>query len=234
MTRRLTSLLALGVLLAGCTRDSDSETAVTPMPATLAGVYAGRLPCSNCAAIEATLWLRPDGRFFIRQRLEDDAADSAPTTKAPQGPSTTYALGRWQWDEVAAEAVLRGAGPDRRLKVRDEDHLVLRAASPVEHALARDVTEPRFEDRVTLDGESAVSENGATFMECLTGLTLPVADAGAYRELRRQHRRMNPRGKVALTTIEGHLVAVGEGSATTERLVVDRFVTMKPGQGCRA
>ena len=99
--------------------------------------------------------------------------------------------------------------------------------------LARDVTEPRFEDRVTLDGESAVSENGATFMECLTGLTLPVADAGAYRELRRQHRRMNPRGKVALTTIEGHLVAAGEGSTTSERLVVDRFVTMKPGQGCR-
>jgi hypothetical protein len=234
MTRRLASVLALGaVLLAGCGRDSDGETATTPMPATLAGVYAGRLPCSNCAAIEATLWLRPDGRFFIRQRLEDDTEGAtAATTKALQGPSTTYGLGRWQWDDVAAEAVLRGAGPDRRLKVRDGDHLVLRVASPVEHALARDVTEPRFEDRVTLDGESAVSENGATFTECLTGLTLPVADAGAYRELRRQHRRMNPRGKVALTTIEGHLIASGEGS-TSERLVVDRFVTIKPGQGCR-
>ena len=233
MTRRLAFLLTLGAgLLAGCGRDSDSETATTPMPATLAGVYAGRLPCSNCAAIEATLWLRPDGRFFIRQRLEDDAEGTATTTKAQQGPSTTYGLGRWQWDEVDAEAVLRGAGPDRRLKVRDENHLVLRVASPAEHVLARDVTEPRFEDRVTLDGESAVSENGATFTECLTGLTLPVADAGAYRELRRQHRRMNPRGKVALTTIEGHLLTPGEGS-TSERLVVDRFVTIKPGQGCR-
>jgi hypothetical protein len=63
-------------------------------------------------------------------------------------------------------------------------------------------------------------------------LALPVADAGAYRELRRQHRRMNPRGKIALTTVEAHLVAIEKDSTTSERLVVDRFITMKPGQGC--
>ena len=66
----------------------------------------------------------------------------------------------------------------------------------------------------------------------MTGLTFPVADAGAFRELRRQHRRMNPRGKVALTTVEGHLVAAGNGSTTSERLVVDKFIAIKPGTGC--
>jgi hypothetical protein len=59
-----------------------------------------------------------------------------------------------------------------------------------------------------------------------------VAEAGAYRELRRQHRRMNPRGRVAVTTVEGHLIAVGNGATTSEQLVVDRFITMKPGTGC--
>jgi hypothetical protein len=57
-----------------------------------------------------------------------------------------------------------------------------------------------------------------------------TADAGAYRELRRQHRRMNARGKVALTTVEAHLT--GEETAASERLVVDRFIAIKPGTGC--
>jgi hypothetical protein len=198
------------------------------MPTTLAGVYSGELPCGNCAAIEATLWLRPDGRFFFRQHLRDDAASAG----SAQPPSTTFGLGRWSWDEVAAEAVLRGAGPPRRLTVLDEQRLQLRVPSPVEHVLTRDAAAPRFADRVTLDGESAVTANGATFKECLTGLALPVADAGAYRELRRQHRRMNPRGKIALTTVEAHIVTTENESMTSERLVVDRFITMKPGQGC--
>jgi hypothetical protein len=231
MPRRFTPLLALlatAAALVGCGGGSAEAPEVrTPMPATLAGVYSGQFPCSNCAAIEATVWLRPDGAFFLRQRFEDDA-----TANTPQGPSTTFAFGRWSWDEVSAEAVLRGAGPERRLTVRDDDHLQLRVASPTEHLLARDPAEPHLGDRVRLDGESAVSENGATFKECLTGLTFTVADAGAYRELRRQHRRMNPRGKVAVTTIEGHFAVPQKESTTSERLVVDRFITMKPGKGC--
>ena len=141
-----------------------------------------RLPCSNCAAIEATLWLRSDERFFLRQRLRDDTANAPAETKAPPGPSTTYGLGRWHWDEVAAQVVLRGAGPERRLTVRDEDHLALGVASPVEQLLARDITAPPFRRSRDARRREAVSENGATFIECLTGLTLQVGDAGAYRE----------------------------------------------------
>ena len=232
MTYRLTYFVALAALLGGCGGSDGGTVLTTPMPATLAGVYAGELPCSNCAAIEATLWLRSDGRFFLRQRFADDTATAPAGTKAPQGPSATYGLGRWHWDEVAAQVVLRGAGPERRLSARDEDHLALHVTSPAEHVLARDPAAPPFDDRLTLDGESSVTENGATFIECLTGLTLPVGDAGAYRELRRQHRRMNPRGKVALTTVEAHLVTTATESTTSERLVVDRFITMKPGRGC--
>ena len=234
MTPRLPiSAALLASLLGGCGGDSADAPALTPQPTTLAGVYAGKFPCSNCVAIEATLWLRPDGTFFLRQTLVDDGgAGSASESRPPTTPSTTFALGRWQWDEIAAQAVLRGAGPERRLLVRDEDRLELRVPSPIEHVLVRDEATPEFRDRLTIDGESAVSENGATFIECLTGLTFQVADAGAYRELRRQHRRMNARGKVALTTVEGHLVTVSDGATTSEQLVVDRFITIKPGTGC--
>ena len=229
MLRRSPMMIALATLLSSCGCDiASAPEPRTPMPASLAGVYAGELPCSNCAAIEATLWLRPDGRFFFRQQLRDDAASAAPT----QAGVTTYGLGRWAWDEIAAEAVLRGAGPERRLMVRDEQHLQLRVPSAASQVLAREPSARPFGDRLTLDGESAVTDNGAIFKECLTGLTLPVADAGAYRELRRQHRRLNPRRKVALTTVEAHLVTTEKESTLTERLVVDRFITLKPGKGC--
>jgi hypothetical protein len=232
MTRRLPYAFVLATaLIGGCAADSGGEAELTPLPATLAGVYSGELPCSNCAAIAATLWLRPDGRFFLRQELRDESAESEPQPAA-RGPSTTYGLGRWHWDELTAEAILRGAGPERRLAVRDAQRVELKVPSPIEQVLTRDAAEPFFGDRLMLDGESAVTDGGATFTECLTGLVLPVAEAGAYRELRRQHRRMNPRGRVAVTTVEGHLIAVGNGATTSEQLVVDRFITMKPGTGC--
>lgn len=229
MRRTLPPVLTLcAAVLFGCGRDSrDAGEERVPMPATLAGVYAGEFPCSNCTAIEATLWLRPDGAFILRQKLLDD---KAPAGDANLGPSTTYGLGRWSWDDTVGEVVLRGRGPERHLAVRADDELLLRVASPVEHVLARDTAAPLFGDRLVLDGESAVSENGASFKECSTGLTFAVAEAGAYRELRRKHRTMNARGKVALTSVEAHLVH--NASTTSERLVVDKFLAIKPGTGC--
>jgi hypothetical protein len=228
MQIRLPSILALvAFVLAGCGGDSSDEVTLTPMPPTLPGVYTGRFPCSNCSAIVATLWLREDGRFFLRQVLTDDEG-TGPTG----GDAPTYGLGTWHWDEPTAEAVLTGAGPDRRLAAVDADRLRLRTASPIDHGLTRDPAAPAFTDRLALDGESSVSEKGARFKECLTGLQFIVAEAGAYRELRRQHRRVNPNGKIALTQVEGHLVRITDGTTRSEVLVVDRVITLKPGTPC--
>jgi hypothetical protein len=63
---------------AGCSRDDGDEVpASTPMPGSLPGVYVGEFPCSNCAAIAATLWLRPDNGFFLRQEFVDGGAAGA-------------------------------------------------------------------------------------------------------------------------------------------------------------
>ena len=220
--RSLTVLVSLGVVLASCSRNQGDDTnATTPAPATLPGVYAGQFPCSNCTGVGATLWLRGDQRFFFRQLFNGG--------EGAAGTETSYALGRWTWDEHTAEVVLRGPGPERRLAVLDADRLRLRVASPVEHVLARDPSDPAFKDRLKLDGESAASKDGVvTFTECLTGLPLRVAEAGAFKELRRQQRVMNPRGKVALTTVDAHLAQVSSG----EVLVVDRFLAIKPGKPC--
>jgi copper homeostasis protein (lipoprotein) len=223
------SLAFLAAALAGCgmgNASSDGAAPTTPEPPALVGVYAGRFPCSNCTAIEATLWLRADGSFVLRQKLIDESAAK------PANDPPTYGLGRWHWDEHTAEAVLAGPGPPRRVTVLDTDRLKLLVASPVEHVLERDATAPPFADRIALEGESAVSDKGAVFRECRTGIEWPVADAGAYRELRRQHRRLNPRGKVTLTAVEAHLAPAGDAAAPTEALVVDRVVGLKPGKGC--
>ena len=220
----LTAVVLLGVTIAGCGRDrGDDAAATTPAPPTLPGVYAGQFPCSNCTTVGATLWLRNDQRFFFRQSFTGG--------EGAKGTEMTYALGRWTWDEHAAEIVLRGPGPERRLAVLDSDRLRMRVASPIEHVLARDASDPAFKDRIRLDGESTSTKDGVvTFTECLTGLPLRVADAGAFKELRRQQRLMNPRGKVALTTVDAHFAHVSSG----EVLVVDRFVAIKPGTPCPA
>lgn len=221
---RRIAALAASCLLLGCgSGGGEAARQPTPMPAGLPGVYAGEFPCSNCAAIAATLWLRADGRFFLRQAYVDAHATE---------PDSAYSLGRWIWDEQAAELVLRGPGPERRLVTKDDGALQLRTASPVEHLLARDASSPDFTDRLALQGESSIVERSARFTECLTGLELPIAETNGFKELRRQHRVLNSRGKAALTTVEAHLVRVTAAESTYEALVIDRVIGLKPGVGC--
>lgn len=224
MNRRILASTLLLAALAGCSRNSaDDEVATTPMPADLAGVYAGSFPCSNCAAIAATLWVRDDGRFFLRQSYVD-AAD-APGSNA-------YSFGLWSWDEQAAELVLQGRGPARRLAPLDAGRLTLRTASTVEHVLAREPNAPPFTDSVQLDGESTIVGDGAIFTQCVTGLEWPIAPAGGFKELRRKHRVLNPARKIALTAVEGRITIVGDGDGAHEVLVIDKVVDLRPGTGC--
>lgn len=211
-------------LLAGCGRGSDGDgRQITRMPDGLPGVYAGEFPCSNCAAIAATLWLRPDGRFFLRQSFVDDDETA---------DGSAYALGRWRWDQDDALIVLAGAGPERRFSRLDEQRLRMHTASKTEHVLSRDPFAPPFGDLVRLDGESAIVDGNAVFTECLTGLQFPVAKDGAFTALRRQHRLLNARGKVALTAVDARITEVAAGDATAELLVIERFIDLRPGVGC--
>ena len=163
----------------------------------------------------AAQWTTRRARSPRKRRRRPTRSAAGPGTRSPRKPCCA------------------APGPERRLdRSRRASILQLRVASPVEHVLARDAAAPRFGDRVMLDGESAVTENGATFKECLTGLTLtggrrrrvsrapPSAPAHEpARQGRADDRRRPPRRR-------------REGSTTSERLVVDRFVTIKPGQGC--
>jgi hypothetical protein len=224
MTLRRSHIAALAACCAllGCGRgDDDAVRPPTPMPAGLAGTYSGEFPCDNCAKIAATLWVRADERFFLRQAYVDEQGAVA---------STAYSLGRWHWDENAAELVLRGPGPERRLAADEDLRLSLRTGSPLPHLLARDARVPAFSDRIEIQGESGLAERSVWFRECLTGLEMGVVDTKGFRELRRLHRELNSRGRAALATVEAHFVR-SEGSSR-EMLVVDRVLGLKPGTRC--
>ncbi len=217
----IAGLLLGTAALDGCGGAREPAAQITPEPADLAGVYAGRLPCSNCSAIAATLWLRPDHRFFLRQQYVDGGPEIPPSK----------ALGAWHWDEHSARVVLAGAGPERRLARLDDARLELETAATAPHVLQRDAGAPAFTDRVLLDGQSTVDDRSGSFTECITGWTLPVAASGGFRELAHRHRVAGARGKSALATIEAHLTTLAGGDAR-EAWVVDRVVAVKPGGHC--
>lgn len=225
MTRCLhnAALLLVAGSIMSCGGSKDAVQTSTPQPPGLPGVYAGAFPCSNCDSIAAALWLRADGRFFLRQNYvggESSAESSA--------ESRSYALGRWHWDEYTATIVLAGAGPERHLAPDGDRRLRMQTASPIAHILSLDTRAPAFDDRLRIDGDSVIGEHTAAFTECLTGLRFDVAETNGYKELRREHRLMNSRGGAALTTVEGHLSTVGG----REWLVVDKVIRLKPGAHC--
>jgi hypothetical protein len=98
--------------------------------------------------------------------------------------------------------------------------------------LTRDAAAPPFADRVRLDGESAIVDGNGVFKECLTGLSVPIVKNSAFSELRRQHRTLNPNGKVTRTAIEGRFMWVNLKAGPTEMLVVDHVLKLLPGTGC--
>jgi copper homeostasis protein (lipoprotein) len=224
MNRRSLFAILLACLSAACGRHAtDGAAATTPAPPDLVGVYEGRLPCSNCSTIATTIWLRADAVFFLRQRYLN--ADD-------QAASENVTLGRWRWDERAAELVLAGAGPERRLAPLDGGRWRLKAVTAAQQLLTRVEAAPVAPSRLRLDGVTRSVEPGAPFAECVTGREWPLAEGRGFKELRRQQRLVNGRASPARASIEAHLTTPDDGDLAGETLVVDRFVTLRPGIGC--
>jgi hypothetical protein len=223
---RLIGTIAACLVLGACTGggNADLERPLTPMPASLIGTYAGKFPCSNCAAIDAVLWLRADGRYVFRQRYLDAAG--------AQDGSDAFSIGHWAWDEVSAELALMGMGPERRFNAVENDRLEWIIAAAMPHVLQRDFAAMSVAESMPVEGVAIVNGNAATFRECQTALEFAVAGDAAMSDLRRQHRAFSPRGKPALTSVYAHLGHVTAGSQSHEVWVVDRVLRVNPNETC--
>ena len=214
-------VLAVIVLVCGCSDDRDS----TPVPefsiASLPGVYSGEFPCDGCPGIPTTLWLRADGRFFLQQRyLGGEAKDVV----------DTYSLGRWDWVGDDRAIVLTGEGPERTFVRVDRDALVMRTDSELEHRVSRDPGSPEFSAVVRMAGIMRIRGDSAVFTECLTGFEAPVSKSDDYARFRRQFRSVVARGEPAYVELEGRFAWSDDGTLKT--LTIVRFVTVKPDGVC--
>lgn len=212
------ALPALALLAACGARDESPGRDAAPVPAPSPGLYQGTFPCADCPGIEVTLWLRPDGRFFMRQHYlaAGDGEDER-----------YYGLGRWRWDETGALLMLVGGGPGRVFDAREEGVLAMRVSSDLPHELARTGELVPFTDTLTLEGEYAVRDGARVLVECRTGLVWPLAAGGDHRRLRHQYGKV-PRGESAHVTVRGRLQPGTEG----DTLVVEELLRLEPARRC--
>lgn len=207
--------------LAACGDAPQEEPAEAPDYAPLPGVWSGTFPCRDCPGIETTLWLRGDGRYFIRQEyLAGETGDA----------SQAYGLGRWRTGEADGTLVLEGAGPSRVFERAGQDALLMRTESALEHRLSRDAVPKDFTSSIRMWGTMQVRADGTYFRECLTGIEVPVSEMGDFGRFRHQYRSVRRQGEPVSVELEGSFQWSRDGSPAS--LTIDRLVTLRRGDAC--
>lgn len=214
-------ILLAGVLLfAGCggsERGPPTEPSLAPLP----GVYTGTFPCRDCPGIDTTLWLRPDGRFFIRQLYVQSGDREA---------LDAYGHGRWQPAETDGIVVLEGEGPNRIFRRDGPDALLLRTDSDLEHRLTRHSEATSFTSRIRLTGTVRMEAGGGVFTECLTGYAVPLRESGDFGRFRHQYRSVGARSGTVFVEFEGRFHWTDDGKPAS--VSIDRFATIRESGSC--
>jgi hypothetical protein len=218
------ALLPLAATLLFACSDEPAQEARPPMPtATLPGVYAGEFPCDGCAGIDATLWLRADGRFIFRQQY---------AATAERDTMDVFSLGRWHAAENDYAIELRGKGPVRTFERSGGDTLTLRTVSTLPHELLRDTSQAVLAEPMRMHGRMRLTADGAAFTECLTGLSAPVSNSADYRRFRHQLRSANRSGQEVPVELIGRFAWADDDSP--QEFFIVQFVTIKPDEDCQA
>lgn len=211
----------LAIMLLGACSDDDSVAPARVPDEVLPGVYSGIFPCDGCPGIPTTLWLRPDGRFFFEQEYPANDKRQA---------MTTHSLGRWSRGVGDGVINLAGAGPQRRFTPVDMHTLSMQTDSDLEHQLLRAAQPRAFTASITMTGMLRLTDGGASFSECRTGLAAPVDNGREFRRLMHQYRSTVTRGRPALVELVGRFSWSADDSATA--LTIERFITVRPDGAC--
>ncbi len=198
-----------------------------PLPASFSGV----LPCADCEGIRYQLDLRPNEVYFLR-RIYLGAGKRAAFDD----------VGRWSLASDGQVLVLRGGreAPEmfsvvsaELLRKRDLEGREIESDLPYD--LAREASYAPLAPRLRLRGMFTYLVDAAVFVECESGLSLPVAMAEEYLALERAYLEADggaPMLALVAARIEPRPRMEGEG--TVESLVVERFERLAPGETCGA
>ena len=232
LTRGAPDRVELVMVRAGDRQGATPADAAPTYGLTLPASFTGRLPCADCAGIDYHLDLWPDQAFHLRRTWRD----------GPEGDITTSDLGLWS--ALPGKSALKLWGlADTPAAWRVVDDTTLRQLdmneneidSALNYTLTSDGTldAARLED-MFLGGMMTYMADAATFTECLTGRSYPVAQDGDYRALERAYlaQRAGPGAPLYVHVEGGLLPRPAMEGPDRPHLVVDRFVRTRPGITC--
>lgn len=197
----------------------------------LPATFTGTLPCADCEGIAHHLDLWPDQSYHLRR-----------TWLGEPGDNRRDEVGRWYADPARRAVVLYGAGEmplrwevmdPRRLRQLDVEGNPIE--SELDYELTGDgtLTETDLEG-LFLGGMMRYMADAASFEDCLTGKSYPVATEGAYIDLERAYLADRPApGAPLYVHVEGSLLVRPAMEGPDRRsLVVDRVIRTRPGTTC--
>jgi len=207
--------------------DATTDKVLGPLPAS----FSGDLPCADCPGIRYQLDLFPDHVFFLRMTyLDRDKSfdDIGAWTVSSDGKVLSLQGGR----ETPERFTIKGEGTLRKLDLKGRE-----IESALNYDLKRMASLPPIEPRVSMTGMYRYLADAGMFMECRSRRRMPVAQEqdnaaleAAYAKARREP------GEELLVRLEGRLTMRPkmEGEGVQPTLVVERFISVWPGESCGA
>jgi len=239
MARHVVLMLVGLTLASGCTQssvkaDNAANSAAAAGDAALIKsqtLYSGELPCADCAGMTYDVDFRDGNIFFLRTTYRGKASAT------PQ-----YQFGKW---ELAANqltlTMLSSRGGRELFTVPNP--VTLRkldtAGKPIQSTLnydlqRQDVYVP-IEPMLRLSGMYSYRADAATFTECLTGITVPVAEEGEYADLKTAYTAARKEsGQSVFVEMSGRIAwrPAPDGARKLNTLVVDKMGRFFPLRTC--
>jgi copper homeostasis protein (lipoprotein) len=247
MAALLCSAIAL-VSLNACSAQSTTKPA-TAMPVTKAvlatltapALYSGNLPCADCQGLSYEIDLRPRGIFFLRTTYLGKSA--ANTVNAGKSSTTHHEFGKWSVTEnTLLLSFLSGAHRQESFLIKENgtlrklDSAGKEIVSSHSYDLANKPYSP-IEPTLRLTGMYQYQADAAMFTECLTGISVPVAEEGDNSNLQRAYSvaRKEP-GRSVYVELEGRIALrnAAEGGNKLNTLVVDKAGNFFPLKKCES
>jgi uncharacterized lipoprotein YbaY/uncharacterized lipoprotein NlpE involved in copper resistance len=214
-------------------RGARSRGAVSSSGASSAGaaIFTGNLPCADCAAVRHQLELFPNGSYFLRRAYLGKGRDAV-----------VDEIGRWTLSRDGSTLTLKGSGDTtRRIAIGKPDTLHVLGASGHKTPSSRSNTlaltnrAPPLEPRLEMRGMFMYMADAGRFTECSSRQSWPVAKEGDNAALESAYLSARGRdGAEKLVKVVGRVAMRPrmEGGGRERTLVVERFVEIRPGEGC--
>lgn len=196
--------------------------------------FGGTLPCADCAGIETTIILHPDGSYRVRDRYVGE-----------KQPDTFVRLGRWAYRADSLPRLTLYGGPDGprhfavtgalTLRALDREGNAIESTQPLD--LRRISAPPSLGRDARLRGEFRYFADAATLVECASGRQFPVTGDSAFIRLQRAHQEQHlGTGAAILVDATGAFETrpgMEEGTEL-ETFVVESFEVQPPRASCEA